>query len=138
MAHGAEVRVPFLDKHLVDVGMALSNDLKIKNGFSKYILRKTFEPLIPKEVIWRRDKKGFTIPQEVWMKKDLSQPIKDLFNSNMFSYEMGVLKRELNIADFNDFKEDRTKVLGFKDIFARISLEKWMQVYSKYLNQVIE
>jgi asparagine synthase (glutamine-hydrolysing) len=138
MAHGAEVRVPFLDKHLVDIGMALSDELKIKCGYSKYILRKTFESMLPSEVIWRRDKKGFTIPQEVWMKQELSGPIGDLFKSDMISYEMGLLDKKQNLDDYEMFKNNKTRVLGFKDIFARISLEKWMQVYGKYLNQEID
>lgn len=138
MAHGAEVRVPFLDKRLVDIGMALSDDLKIRNGYSKYILRKSYEHLLPKEVIWRRDKKGFTIPQETWMKHELAQPIQELFASDMISYDMGILKKTENLQDLEAFQQDKTRILGWKDIFSRISLEKWMQVYGKYLNQEID
>jgi hypothetical protein len=94
--------------------------------------------MLPSEVIWRRDKKGFTIPQEVWMKQELSGPIGDLFKSDMISYEMGLLDKKQNLDDYEMFKNNKTRVLGFKDIFARISLEKWMQVYGKYLNQEID
>lgn len=137
MAFGAEVRVPFLDKHIVDIGMKLSDDLKINHGFSKYILRKTFEPMLPKEVIWRRDKKGFTIPQEQWMKNELSGEISKLFSSDMISYEMGLLKKDQNILDYNSFRAGNSKMLGFKDIFARISLETWLKVFEPYIEQEV-
>lgn len=137
MAFGAEVRVPFLDKNIVDIGMKLSDDLKIKHGFSKYILRKTFESMLPKEVIWRRDKKGFTIPQEKWMRQDLAKDISGVFNSDMIAYDMGLLKKDQNITDFEAFKNGSTKMLGFKDIFARLSLETWLKVYEPYIEQEV-
>lgn len=137
MAFGAEVRVPFLDKHIVDIGMKLSDDLKINHGYSKYILRKTFESMLPKEVIWRKDKKGFTIPQEGWMRGELSKEISDLFESDMMSYEMNLLKKNQNLEDFAAFKAGKSRVLGFKDIFARISLETWLRVFEPYIEQEV-
>jgi asparagine synthase (glutamine-hydrolysing) len=137
MAFGAEVRVPFLDHHVVDIGMALKDDLKIKNGFSKYLLRKTFEPMLPKEVIWRRDKKGFTIPQEQWMRQELAPKIESLFQGDMISYDLGLLKKSETLADFESFKQGKTTVLGFKDIFARLSMETWMKVYEPYIEKEI-
>lgn len=138
MAFGAEVRVPFLDHHVVDIGMALKDDLKIKNGFSKYLLRKTFEPLLPKEVIWRRDKKGFTIPQEQWMRQELAPKIESLFTGDMISYDLSLLKKNETLSDFENFRNGQTTVLGFKDIFARISMETWMKVYEPYIEKEIE
>jgi asparagine synthase (glutamine-hydrolysing) len=137
MAFGAEVRVPFLDKHLVDIGMQLADDLKIRNGWSKWILRKTFEPMLPKEVIWRRDKKGFTIPQERWMRQELAPQIEAMFSGDMLSYELGLLKKRENLADFGAFREGQTRMLGFKDIFARISVETWLQVFGPYIEHEI-
>lgn len=137
MAFGAEVRVPFLDHHIVDIGMAMDDDLKIKHGFSKYLLRKTFESMLPKDVIWRRDKKGFTIPQETWMKTELAPDIQKMFEGNMISYELGLLKKKENIADFEAFKKGDNKMLGFKDIFARISVETWLKVYEPYIEREV-
>lgn len=138
MAYGAEVRVPFLDKNLVDIGMRLKDDLKIHHGWSKYALRKSFESMLPKEIIWRKDKKGFTIPQEEWMRKTLSPEIGALFSSDMKSYEMGLFDKKKNLEDYENFKQGKTKLLGFKDIFARLSLEKWMDVYGEYIESEIE
>lgn len=138
MAFGAEVRVPFLDKHIIDIGMALSDDLKINKGFSKYMLRKTFEPMLPKEIIWRRDKKGFTIPQESWMKKELRPEIQKLFESDMHSYELGLFKKKENLQDYQDFCAGKNKMLGFKDIFARISFETWLKTFGPYIESKVQ
>lgn len=66
MAYSIESRVPFLDHRLVEFSIALQNDWKIKNGWTKYILRKTAEPQLNKEVVWRKDKMGFLTPQKAW------------------------------------------------------------------------
>jgi asparagine synthase (glutamine-hydrolysing) len=49
-----EVRQPFLDEDFVRFALAISPELKVKDGLGKYILRKGFEDLIPAEVVWRR------------------------------------------------------------------------------------
>ncbi len=49
MAHSLEVRLPFLDHRLVEFLLNVKNDLKIKNGWNKYILRKSLTEL-PKEI----------------------------------------------------------------------------------------
>src|ERR1700756_3774701 len=66
MAFSIESRVPFLDHRLVEFSIALKNDWKIKNGWTKYILRKTAEPVLDKEVVWRKYKMGFLTPQKEW------------------------------------------------------------------------
>lgn len=71
MAFSIESRVPFLDHRLVEFSIALDNHWKIRDGWTKYILRKTAEPLLPKEVVWRKDKMGFLTPQKAW--KEASQ-----------------------------------------------------------------
>ncbi len=55
-AWGIEGRVPFLDKEFMDVAMRLNPEEKMaKNGrMEKYILRKTFEGLLPDSILWRQ------------------------------------------------------------------------------------
>lgn len=64
MAHSVEVRLPFLDHHLVEFIFSLPDHYKLKNGWPKYILRNVGIDYLPKEVVWRRDKIGFEPPQE--------------------------------------------------------------------------
>tara|TARA_B100001287_G_scaffold12448_1_gene9351 strand:+ start:1425 stop:3083 length:1659 start_codon:yes stop_codon:yes gene_type:complete len=55
-AWGIEGRVPFLDKEFMDVAMSINpSDKMIKEGkMEKWVLRKAFEELLPKEVVWRQ------------------------------------------------------------------------------------
>lgn len=67
MAHSREIRLPFLDRGLVRFLFSLPPDFKIRQGWSKYIMRKAFEPILPPEIAWRRDKIGYEPPQGEWM-----------------------------------------------------------------------
>ncbi|HUW45017.1 MAG TPA: asparagine synthase C-terminal domain-containing protein [Dehalococcoidia bacterium] len=53
-ALGIEIRQPFLDGDFVRFALEVSPELKVKDGVGKYILRKSFEDLIPPEIAWRR------------------------------------------------------------------------------------
>jgi asparagine synthase (glutamine-hydrolysing) len=66
MAHSREVRLPYLSHELVEFVFSLPSQYKMHMGWSKYILRKSMEEVLPKEIVWRKDKKGFQAPQS-WM-----------------------------------------------------------------------
>ncbi|HOM06191.1 MAG TPA: asparagine synthase (glutamine-hydrolyzing) [Syntrophales bacterium] len=68
MRHGVESRLPFLDYRLVELSLSLPNDYKIREGWTKYILRKATQDIVPAEVAWRRHKVGFNAPERTWMK----------------------------------------------------------------------
>lgn len=67
MAHSREMRLPFLSHELVEFLFSLPSNLKIHNGFTKYILRKSMEKQLPNEIVWRTDKVGYEPPQKQWM-----------------------------------------------------------------------
>ncbi|MFL5741887.1 MAG: asparagine synthase (glutamine-hydrolyzing) [Flavisolibacter sp.] len=67
MAHGIEVRLPFLDHELVRFLFTLPPQMKIHQGWTKWILRKSVEGELPEEIVWRQDKVGFEPPQKKWM-----------------------------------------------------------------------
>lgn len=67
MAHGREVRLPFLYDEMVKFVFSLPSSLKIKNGFTKYLLRKSVEHKLPENIVWRTDKVGYEPPQKLWM-----------------------------------------------------------------------
>jgi asparagine synthase (glutamine-hydrolysing) len=68
MAHSVETRVPFLDKRLVELAIHIPQNIKLKNGETKHILKKAVEGIIPNENIYR-EKQGFGAPIAEWMKK---------------------------------------------------------------------
>jgi asparagine synthase (glutamine-hydrolysing) len=69
MAHSREMRLPFLNHELVEFVFSLPSHYKIHNGFTKYILRKSMEKKLPKEIVWRTDKVGYEPPQKQWMRQ---------------------------------------------------------------------
>ncbi len=73
MAHGVEVRLPFLQTELVKFIFSLPPSLKIRDGFTKYALRKAMHGRLPDEVTWRTDKVGFEPPQKTWMGEQVTQ-----------------------------------------------------------------
>ncbi|HEV7737644.1 MAG TPA: asparagine synthase-related protein, partial [Chlamydiales bacterium] len=67
MAHGREVRLPFLDHSLVEFIFSLPAHFKIHEGWTKWILRKAMASALPEEITWRKEKTGFEPPQKQWM-----------------------------------------------------------------------
>ena len=67
---GVEVSQPFLDEDFVRFALEISPGFKVRDGVGKYILRKSFEDLIPPEIVWRRKEpieygSGFTRLHEI-------------------------------------------------------------------------
>ena len=78
MASSVEVRVPFLDWEFADwCSWNIPPKLKLRNGKTKWILRKAMTGTIPAEVL-RQKKAGFGAPQDAWLAKDLREMVDDL------------------------------------------------------------
>jgi asparagine synthase (glutamine-hydrolysing) len=71
MAHGCEVRLPFLNHELVEFIFSLPPGMKIKNGWTKWILRKSMAASLPANITWRKDKIGYEPPQQQWMQQPM-------------------------------------------------------------------
>jgi asparagine synthase (glutamine-hydrolysing) len=68
MRHSIETRLPFLDYRLVEFCISISPHHKIHDGWTKYVLRKSMEDVLPDRVTWRTDKLGFQAPERTWLK----------------------------------------------------------------------
>ena len=71
MAFGVETRFPFLDYGFVDWCIGLPEDMLIRRGWQKYILRRAAQDLVPSPIQWRVDKVGFAAPQDAWLRGGL-------------------------------------------------------------------
>jgi asparagine synthase (glutamine-hydrolysing) len=67
MAHGLEVRLPFLNHELVEFIFSLPSSLKMHDGWTKFLLRRVMDKKLPDEIVWRKKKIGFEPPQKNWM-----------------------------------------------------------------------
>lgn len=84
MSFSIEARVPFLDYRLVEYLFQIPQDMLIRKGWSKWILRQSMQDILPSEVQWRKDKMGFVTPQEVWFKEALKPMVFQILNSESF------------------------------------------------------
>jgi asparagine synthase (glutamine-hydrolysing) len=78
MACSLEVRVPFLDRRVVELAAAMPPALKLRGFTTKYILRRALGGLLPAEILGRR-KKGFGIPLGRWFQHELGPLLDDTF-----------------------------------------------------------
>lgn len=76
MRYSLESRVPLLDHRIVEFALNVDENLKIKNGDQKYLLKQVLYDYVPKEM-FNRPKRGFSVPLEKWLKEDLDYLIKD-------------------------------------------------------------
>ena len=68
MAFSVESRVPYLDYRLVEFVFSLPADFKIRNGYTKRVLRDAMAGIIPEKIRWRVSKLGFATPERTWQK----------------------------------------------------------------------
>ena len=75
MAHSVETRLPFLNHELIEFVFTLPDSFLLKDGWTKFILRKSMEEYLPPKIIWRKEKVGFETPQEKWLKSEWVEEI---------------------------------------------------------------
>jgi asparagine synthase (glutamine-hydrolysing) len=83
MAHGVELRQPFLDYRLVEFAATLPAHFKLHRGYGKYILRKAMDGKLPAEVIWTA-KRPVVTPQREWMQHHLKDWVMDIIHDPRF------------------------------------------------------
>ncbi|NQW41856.1 MAG: asparagine synthase (glutamine-hydrolyzing) [Bacteroidetes bacterium] len=101
MAFNFESRYPFLDHKLVTFGFECADDIKIQNGWQKWIIRES-NKLAPHEISWRKDKIGYVMPENLLpeLDEDIIAYTKEkvgILSSNAFlNFSVGVwLKQQL-------------------------------------------
>ena len=122
MAFSIESRVPFLDHRLVDFTLSLDKEYKLHKGWTKYILRRASENILPGEISYRKDKIGFATPQSEW-KSDYKTHLYDYINQ---TYIPEILDKESVLSLCNTELKNPTKNSEFWKI---ISLIKWFEVF---------
>jgi asparagine synthase (glutamine-hydrolysing) len=127
MACSVEVRVPFLDRELVEfVARNVPPHLKL-NGFfqptTKHIFREAMRDLLPAEVL-RQPKAGFAAPTDYWLANDLKEMTDDLLSESRIR-RRGLFRPESIrklIAEHRAGRQDWSM-----QIWQFLTLELWMQ-----------
>ena len=74
MAHGLELRVPFLDRALVEECFRIPGKLKVRGRLPKNLLISNLGVELPMKIV-RRPKRGFTLPFERWLRGEMRQAV---------------------------------------------------------------
>jgi len=126
MRHGLESRSPLLDHELLELSAQIPISLKLKglNG-NKYIFKKTFEDILPDEILHRK-KKGFSLPINNWLKGDLSGYMQSHLLTKKF--------KNRNIITQDSMKKmihlQKTTSVNYADsIWTVLMLELWFEEY---------
>ena len=75
-----ETRAPLLDHELLELAARIPSSLKLKNGTTKYIMKKSLEGILPDNILYRK-KMGFGVPLVHWFKDDLVDYSRDILFS---------------------------------------------------------
>ncbi len=137
MALSTEIRVPFLDFEFVETILPLNVDIKLRNGWTKYIFRKSMEEFLPSEITWRKDKQNFGNAQGELLKGPISNEIRNnYFSSDSLIFKKEIMKQSRLIKTFEKYinQPENKGVVAYKEIFAPISLEIWLRKFENYIS----
>ncbi|WPP52275.1 asparagine synthase (glutamine-hydrolyzing) [Catalinimonas niigatensis] len=126
MAQGLEVRVPFLDHHVVEFAFSLPEDSKINREMKKRIVQDAFRELLPAE-LYRRPKHGFEVPLLGWFRTELKSTIEELLSDEFIESQ--------DIFDLEGIKALKQKIFSknpgdvHATIWALIVFQQWWKQY---------
>lgn len=128
MMHSLEVRPPFLDHRVVEFVNALPVSFKLNQHTRKIILAETYQDQLPKSV-FNRPKKGFEVPLEAWLRKDLKSLVfETLSGENLTSKEF--LRKEIvqKVLDMF-YKKGKSELASL--VYSLLVFEHWFRTNHK-------
>ena len=127
MAHGLEVRVPFLDHHLVNFVNDLAPETKVSGGMRKRILQDTFREILPAE-LYNRPKKGFEVPLLPWLRNEMNSTINNELLSDALVTEQGIFD-SIEVSNLKQKLHSRDPGDSPARIWGLLVFQKWWQQY---------
>jgi asparagine synthase (glutamine-hydrolysing) len=125
MAVSLECRVPLLDHELVELASRIPEDVKLRGGRLKHVMKAALEGFLPKDILERK-KRGFGAPMGAWLKDQLAPLVRDLLSEA--SVEARGLFRYPQIASLIAAHEaNRTD--GTDRLLALLNFEIWARVH---------
>jgi asparagine synthase (glutamine-hydrolysing) len=124
MAHSLEVRVPYLDKQIVEYVERLSSSFKVRNGSRKWLHRQVCKSFLPKKIL-RRRKRGFAVNVvDDWFRGALGNRMEEVLlekKSLLYQYIRPIAVEEM-LREHQSGQSDNHKVL-----FSLIVFDEWLR-----------
>lgn len=136
MAHGVEVRCPFLDWRLVSYAFSLPPESKMNRNYNKLILRDSMRDILPDKIRTRKKKLGFSNPNFEWIKGKLKPFILDNVNSADFLQSdiwHGNLIRDVVETEYR--KGDKCDFHVINNVWGNICAIQMQRVFKKNVNR---
>ena len=134
MSTGVEMRVPFLDHRLVEMLARVRPSRKLSRGWTKWIFRTAMKDALPEEITWRKDKRGFSLPTDNWLRNEYYPTIEKMFAGRMMAEDLEIVQPGAPKRLLNDYVNGRLAV-GHKDVFGLFCLEVWLQRFAAYIRK---
>ncbi len=128
MANGIEIRMPFLDYRLVVFAFSIGWQSKIRNGYTKAIVRDAVSPYMPAEIAYRKTKIGFNAPAADWMRGPYKEFYLDMINSAAFA------NCDL-IRDVKNARKDCEWVMEHEESTFEDAVRVWQQIQPYFWEQ---
>ena len=125
MAASIEVRVPFMDTELMELMARVPEELQMKGGVTKHLLKRSMSRYLPHDILYR-SKTGFGVPLRKWIAEDLS-PMIDEWLSEKRLRERGLFEPTA-VAQVLRANRENTADHAYL-IYALLTLELWMQTF---------
>jgi len=126
MAHSLEVRVPFVDKKVVDYVLSLPGEWKVRDGTGpKPLLADAVIDLLPREFM-KRPKMGFTLPFEKWLQQNLRSEVSSVLEDEVRAGAMGLYAEEVGDVWGKFLK--KPCAVGWSRPWALYVLVKWCEI----------
>ena len=130
MASGVEIRMPFMDHRIVTMAFALRTDEKLRDGYSKAIIREAMKGIVPDEILYRKTKIGFNTPIAEWMRGPMKAYFLDIINSadykNTDIVDANMVKRKVESVCASD---DEIKFGAALDAYTSLAPYLWKKCF---------
>jgi asparagine synthase (glutamine-hydrolysing) len=115
MRHSIETRLPFIDYHVLETAVNMNIAYKIKNGWTKFVLRKTIDGILPQDIVWRKNKFAFEAPVKTWLDSIHGTMTNEIDASNILNK---IKKAKIDSNKLDD-----------KQIWKLFNIARWEKIY---------
>ena len=124
MSESVESRLPFLDPRLVEFAFDLHESLKIRDGRTKYLLRKAMQNRLPQSIVVEKRKKYFSGPDAQWLSDPLRPAVEQLLFERTPLIDKYVDTNVLR-AEFKQMWNGKRTIVG--KLWSAFAAEYWLE-----------